>query len=62
MSPAVTPLKRKSSTEQEYRSWLTKLVPKEFLRDHVGPDPHSRYSLPPCRVAQCPRISHSSSV
>lgn len=62
MSPAVTPLKRKSSTEQEYRSWLTKLVPKKFLRDHVGPDPHGRYSLPPCRVALCPRISHSSSV
>lgn len=62
MSTAVVPIRSSDNDTQAYRQWLIGLVPKKFLLDRVGPDPHGIYSFPPCRVRQCPRMAKSVSV
>lgn len=46
--------------ERPHESALHAAVTREFLRDFIPPDPNGRYSVPPCLVPECDRISRTN--
>lgn len=46
------------TADEQYAQWIHQRVPQAFTADVLPPDPAGRYSLPPCLVPGCERVSY----